>query len=152
MQCSKKRWLDDVISFSTDQSVFCDLQEFFHVNFQIIKLTGKRVICTLTFIIMHIKQFSFVILWSFFSWKYFVHHFKSLFCRALWSPTSSESFHSHVLSEIDIIYPSKESEYKDAECIFFNEKFSDDERRKIWIKCFSCSEWGHLNCTAAEIA
>ena len=30
-----------------------------------------------------------------------------------------------------------QSENKDAECIFCNGKFSEDEQGEIWIKCFS---------------
>ena len=71
---------------------------------------------------------------------------------ALWNTTSDESFHSDVLSEIDFIYSNKESENKDAECIFCNGKFSKDERGEIWIKCFSCSLWAPLDCTTAESA
>ena len=44
---------------------------------------------------------------------------------------------STVLSEIDFIYSTKESENKDAECIFCNGKFSEDEQGKIRIKCFN---------------
>ena len=71
-------------------------------------------------------------------------------CLALWNTTSDESFHSDVLSGIDFMYSTKESENKNAECIFCNGKFSEDERGKIWVKCFSCSLWVDLDCTAAE--
>ena len=70
-------------------------------------------------------------------------------CRA---STSEESFDSDVLSETDFMYSTKESENKDADCIFSNGKFSDDEQREIWIKCFNCSLWLQLDCTAAENA
>ena len=43
MQCSKKRPLV-VVSFSTDQSVFCDLQESFQESFQTLKPTNTHVI------------------------------------------------------------------------------------------------------------
>ena len=42
-----------------------------------------------------------------------------------------------VLPEIDFMYASKKSENKDAECIFCNGKFSEDEQGEIWINCFS---------------
>ena len=35
------------------------------------------------------------------------------------------------------MYSTKGSESKDAECIFCNGKFSEDEQGEIWIKCFS---------------
>ena len=38
MQCNKKRKLVVAVPFSTDQSVFCDLQELFQVSFQTLKL------------------------------------------------------------------------------------------------------------------
>ena len=55
----------------------------------------------------------------------------------LWNTTSDESFLSDVLSEIDFVYSTKESENKDAKCIFCNGKFSEYEQGEIWIKCFS---------------
>ena len=39
-----------------------------------------------------------------------------------------------VLSEIDFMYSTKESEYKDAECIFRNGKFSENKHLEILIK------------------
>ena len=42
-----------------------------------------------------------------------------------------------VLSEMDFIHSTKESGNKDAEYIFYNGKFSEDEQGEIWIKCFS---------------
>ena len=68
-------------------------------------------------------------------------------CRALWHTTSDESFRSDVLSETDLMYSTKEPANKDAECIFYNGKFPEDERREIWIQYFSCCLWGHLNFT-----
>ena len=50
----------------------------------------------------------------------------------------------NVLSEINFISSTKESENKGAECIFCKGKFSEDERGKIWIKCLSCSLWALL--------
>ena len=38
-ECSKKRPPAVVVAYSTDQSVFCDLQEFFQISFQILTLT-----------------------------------------------------------------------------------------------------------------
>ena len=58
-------------------------------------------------------------------------------CRTLWNTTRDESFHSYVLSEIDFMYSTKELENKDAECFFYNGKFSEDEQGEMWIKCFS---------------
>ena len=55
-----------------------------------------------------------------------------------------------VLSETDFMYSTKEPENKDAECIFCNGKFSEDEREENWVKCFSCSLWVHLECITAE--
>ena len=52
-------------------------------------------------------------------------------CRALCNTTSDESFYFDVLSEIDFMYSTKESENKDAECIFCNGKFSKDEQGQI---------------------
>ena len=54
MQCSKKRPLVVVVALPTDQSVFCDLEEFFQVSFQTLKFTSTHVICTLMLIIMDI--------------------------------------------------------------------------------------------------
>ena len=52
-------------------------------------------------------------------------------CRELWNTTSDESFHSTVLSEIDLMHSAKESgKKKDAQCTFCNEKYSEDERGK----------------------
>ena len=86
----------------------------------------------------------------------FVQQCKSLFskmaCCALWNTTSDESFHSDVLSEIDYMYSTKESENKDTKCFFCNEKISEDERGEIWNMCFGCSLWAHLGSTAAENA
>ena len=73
-------------------------------------------------------------------------------CRALWITTSEKSFYSDVLSETDFMYSTVELEKKDAECMFCNRKHSKDERGEIWIKCFGCSLWVHLDCTAAENA
>ena len=73
-------------------------------------------------------------------------------CRALWNAVSDESFHSDLLSETDFMHSIKESENKDVKCIFCDEKFFEDERREIWIKCFSCSLWGYLDFTEAENA
>ena len=44
MQCSKKQKLVVVAPYSTDESVFCDLEKFFQVSFQALKLTSMRVI------------------------------------------------------------------------------------------------------------
>ena len=57
--------------------------------------------------------------------------FSKMACQALWNTTSDGSFHSDVLSQIDFMYSTKESENKDAECIFCNGKFSEDEREEI---------------------
>ena len=73
-------------------------------------------------------------------------------CRALWNATNDESFHSDVLSEIDFMSSTKESENKDTECVFCNGKFFEDERTEIWIKSFSCSLWAHWECTGAQNA
>ena len=73
-------------------------------------------------------------------------------CRALWNTTSDESFHSHVLSEIDFMYSTKESGNKNVECTFYNGKFSKDQRKQIWITCFSCSVLENPNFTEAENA
>ena len=44
---------------------------------------------------------------------------------------SDESIHSDVLSEINFMNSTKESENKDAECIFSNGKFSEDQLGEI---------------------
>ena len=44
-----------VVPFSTDQSVFCNLQDFFQVSFQTLKHTSTQVIWTLMLIIMYIQ-------------------------------------------------------------------------------------------------
>ena len=75
--------------------------------------------------------------------------FSKMVYRALWSTTSYELFHSNVLSKINFMYSTKESEYKDAKCIFCNGKFFEDEGA-IWIKPFSCSMWSQLDCTVVE--
>ena len=59
-------------------------------------------------------------------------------CRALWNTANDESFHSDALSEINFMYSTNELENKGAECVFCNDKFSEDEREEIWIKYFSC--------------
>ena len=41
-----------------------------------------------------------------------------------------------VLSEIDFMYSTKESENKDAEYNFCSGKFAENEQGEIWIKCF----------------
>ena len=70
-------------------------------------------------------------------------------CPALWNTVGDEAIHSGVLSEIDFMYSTKQSESKDAKCNFCNGKFSKNERGEIWIKCFSCFVWEHLDCTTA---
>ena len=60
-------------------------------------------------------------------------------CRELWNTTSDESFHSDVLYEIDYMYSAKELENKDAECIFFNGNFCEDERGENVAIIFFCS-------------
>ena len=44
-----------------------------------------------------------------------------------------------ILSEIDVMYSTKQSENKDAEFIFWNGKFSEDEEGEISIMSFSCT-------------
>ena len=73
-------------------------------------------------------------------------------CSELWNTNSDESFSSHILSENDLMDSTKALENKEAECIFCNGKFFEDDQREIWIMCFSCSLWVHLNCTEAENA
>ena len=51
--------------------------------------------------------------------------------RALWNTTSDEQLHSDALPEIDFMYSTKESKNTDAEYIFCNRKFSEDERGEI---------------------
>ena len=48
-------------------------------------------------------------------------------CGALWNTISDQLSRSDVLYEIDFMYSTKESENKDAECIFCNGKFSENE-------------------------
>ena len=48
-------------------------------------------------------------------------------CRTLCNITSDKWLHSDLLSTIELIYSIKESECKDAKCIFCNGKFSEDE-------------------------
>ena len=79
MQCKKKRPLVVIEPFSADQSVFCGLQEFFQVIFQILKLTSTHVIWRLMLIIMYIPII--IVLWSFFRRKYFMHQLKVHFPR-----------------------------------------------------------------------
>ena len=43
-QCSKKQRFALVVLFSTDQSVFYDLQEFLQVSFEALKLKSTHVI------------------------------------------------------------------------------------------------------------
>ncbi|XP_023214317.1 PHD finger protein ALFIN-LIKE 8-like [Centruroides sculpturatus] len=66
------------------------------------------------------------------------------------SVSSDESFHSDVSSVMDFVPSTKEPENEDAECIFCNGKFCEDERVKIWVQCFICSLWAHLDFTGAE--
>ena len=72
--------------------------------------------------------------------------------RALWNPENVESFHFDVLSEIDLIHSTKESENKDAKYIFCNGKVFKVERREIFIMCFRCSLWVHIDCIIAKNA
>ena len=65
-------------------------------------------------------------------------------CRALWNTVSDELFHSDVLSEIDFMNSTKESENKNAECISYKGKFFEDEGGEIFIKCFSCLLRAHM--------
>ena len=53
MQCNKKRPLVVDVPFSTDKNVFCDLQEFFQVRFETLKLTISDVILILMLITMY---------------------------------------------------------------------------------------------------
>ena len=73
-------------------------------------------------------------------------------CLALWNITSGESFRSNVLSEIDFMYSTKESENKESECIFFKGKFFEDDLGEIWIECFQCFLWAYLDCNSEENA
>ena len=65
-------------------------------------------------------------------------------CQALWNTTCDESFHSDVLYEINFIYSNKESENKDAECIFLIENSPKVNEKKFGLSV------QHLDCTAAE--
>ena len=47
------------------------------------------------------------------------------------------------------MFSTKESENKDAKCMFCNRIFFKNERGEIWIKCYSCSLWAHMDCTAS---
>ena len=127
---------------------FAIYKSFFNIIFQTLKLTGTHVIWTLMLIAMYLVIIAICYSLVVFSWKYFVHQFKSSFPkmgrRALWNATRDESFYSDVLSETDFTYSQKESENEGAECTFCKGKFSEDEREEIWIKCFSCSLWAHL--------
>ena len=58
-------------------------------------------------------------------------------CRAIGNAISDKLVYSDVLTESGVIYSTKESENKDAECNFCNGKFSEDEQRENWIKWFS---------------
>ena len=49
MQCNNKRKLVAVVLFCINQSLFCDLQEFFQVSFQTIKL----ITCDLNIDVYH---------------------------------------------------------------------------------------------------
>ena len=73
-------------------------------------------------------------------------------CRVLRNTTSDESYHADALSETDFLNSTKESKNKDAECMFCNGKFSEDEQGEIWIKSFSCSLCAPLDCAVAENA
>ena len=39
---------------------------------------------------------------------------------------------------------------EDAQCIFCLENFSKDQKGEIWVQCFSCSLWAHLDCAGAD--
>ncbi|GFV50744.1 hypothetical protein TNCV_2214051 [Trichonephila clavipes] len=68
-------------------------------------------------------------------------------CRALWIIRYSmipDTFHFDVSHVIDSIPSTEESEKKDTECIYCNGKFPEDQHWKIWIQCFSCLLWAHL--------
>lgn len=66
------------------------------------------------------------------------------------SNDSNDSFHSDVSSVMDFIPNTTEPDDKDAECIFCNGKYSNDQRGEVWIRCVSCSLWAHFDCTGAE--
>ncbi|GBO10776.1 hypothetical protein AVEN_67330-1 [Araneus ventricosus] len=40
----------------------------------------------------------------------------------------------------------------EATCIFCDGKFSEDTRGEVWVKCFMCQMWAHLDCAGAETA
>ena len=52
-------------------------------------------------------------------------------CRTLRNTTSDESFHSGALFDTDFMYSTKKPDDKEVECIFYNDKFSEDERGEI---------------------
>ena len=146
MQCSKKRLLVVLVTFSIDQRVFCDLQEFSQMSFQTLNLTGAHVIWPLMLIIMYIQIIVVCYtLIGFFCWKYFDHQLKSSFSkmtyRALRHTASDESYHSYVLFEIDFIYSSKESANKEAECIFCNENSPKMNEEKFGLSVSTVLCW-----------
>ncbi|GBO36452.1 hypothetical protein AVEN_183334-1 [Araneus ventricosus] len=41
---------------------------------------------------------------------------------------------------------------REATCIFYDGKFSEDTRGEVWVKCVMCQMWAHLDCAGAETA
>lgn len=39
---------------------------------------------------------------------------------------------------------------EDAECLFCNEKFSQNSQGELWVMCLMCSLWAHVECAGAE--
>ena len=66
----------------------------------------------------------------------------------IWNIITDELFHSDVLFEIDFMHSTKESENKEVECIFYNGKFSKDERGELRIK--GCSLRAHWTIRAEK--
>lgn len=53
-------------------------------------------------------------------------------------------------SKCAISESSSEDEVEDAECLFCNELFSNNNRGEGWIKCCICLRWGHDACAGVD--
>lgn len=65
------------------------------------------------------------------------------------SSSSEQSSFSAQDSTDEEIFP-QESPSKDADCIFCDGKFSDDNRGEIWVRCILCNCWAHEECAGAD--
>ena len=61
-------------------------------------------------------------------------------------------FHSDVLSEMDFVYSTKESEKKTTDLSSVMKNSPKINEENIWIMYLNYSLWAHLHCTAEDNA